>query len=114
DRLAPGGTVVVNVGHPPGNDDLESVIGRTMASVFPSVLRDRFDDTNTLLLGSQAPASPRRLGAFINDLPARLRSVAEPEARRLGPPLAGGTIYTDDRAPVEWLVDRSILGYASR
>jgi hypothetical protein len=25
----------------------------------------------------------------------------------------GGTVYTDDRAPVEWLIDRSILGYAA-
>ena len=38
DRLAPEGVVVVNVGHPEGNDDLEKVIGRTMSAVFPSVL----------------------------------------------------------------------------
>ena len=31
DRLAPGGVVVVNAGHPEGNDDLEKVLGRTMA-----------------------------------------------------------------------------------
>jgi hypothetical protein len=36
------------------------------------------------------------------------------QALRLGPRLPGGTVYTDDRAPVEWLVDRSILGYAAR
>jgi hypothetical protein len=35
------------------------------------------------------------------------------EASRLGPALPGGEVYTDDRAPVEWLVDRSILGYAA-
>ena len=37
----------------------------------------------------------------------------EDEAPRLEPPLEGGEVYTDDRAPVEWLVDRSILGYAA-
>ena len=26
--------------------------------------------------------------------------------------LTGGPVYTDDKAPVEWLIDRSILGYA--
>ena len=29
------------------------------------------------------------------------------------PRLPGGEVYTDDRAPVEWLIDRAILGYAA-
>ncbi|MBA2637919.1 MAG: fused MFS/spermidine synthase, partial [Solirubrobacterales bacterium] len=40
DRLRPGGVVMVNAGHPEGNDDLERVLGRTMAEVFGTVLRD--------------------------------------------------------------------------
>jgi spermidine synthase len=112
DRLAPGGMVLVNVGHPQGNDDLETVIGRTMADTYPSVLRDPIDDTNTLLAGSEAPASADRLRAAAA-LPGRLRPLANREAQRIGPRLPGGTVYTDDRAPVEWLVDRSILGYAA-
>ena len=31
---------------------------------------------------------------------------------RIAPMLTGGPVYTDDKAPVEWLIDRSILGYA--
>jgi hypothetical protein len=31
----------------------------------------------------------------------------------LAPALSGGTLLTDDRAPVEWMVDRSIIQYAS-
>ena len=61
DRLAPGGVVVVNAGHPEGNDDLEKVLGATMAEVFPTVLRDPIEDTNTLLIGSEAPGSAQRL-----------------------------------------------------
>ena len=34
------------------------------------------------------------------------------DARRLAPGLPGGDVYTDDRAPVEWLVDKSLLDYA--
>jgi hypothetical protein len=26
--------------------------------------------------------------------------------------LEGGSVYTDDKAPVEWLVDKSLLDYA--
>ena len=113
DRLASGGTVVVNVGHPRGSSDLDRVIGRTMADAFPTVLRDPIDETNTLLVGSEARTSASRLRAAARALPRRLGPLAERQARRIGPPLPGGTVYTDDRAPVEWLVDRSILGYAA-
>lgn len=113
DRLAPGGAVVVNAGHPEGNDDLETVLGRTMAEVFPTVIRGPVESTNTLLLGTEAPASARRLREEIRDLPRELRPLARRSAARIGPRLDGGEIYTDDRAPVEWLIDRSILGYAA-
>ena len=113
DRLAPGGVVVVNVGHPADNDDLERVVGRTMADVFETVLRDPIKDSNTLLLGTDAPASSRRLLRSQARLPRLLDNQAAIDAARLEPRLPGGEVYTDDRAPVEWLVDRSILGYAS-
>ncbi len=34
DRLAPGGVVIVNAGHPEGQDDLEKVLTATMGEVF--------------------------------------------------------------------------------
>jgi spermidine synthase len=113
DRLAPGGVVIVNAGHPEGSDDLEKVLGRTMSEAFPTVLRDPIEDTNTLLVGTEAPASAERLERAAGDLPDELQSLARIEAARVGPRLDGGAVYTDDRAPVEWLIDRSILGYAS-
>jgi len=114
ERLAPGGVVVVNVGHPEGSEEFERVLGATMASVFPTVLRDPAEPTNTLLLGSDAVASAGRLErAARRRLRGNLAELARIDAARLGPRLPGGSVYSDDRAPVEWLVDRSILGYAS-
>ena len=113
DHLAPGGVVIVNAGHPEGNDDLEKVLGATMASVFPNVIRDPIEDTNTLLLGSEAPASDELLAQAVGDLPEDLRVIAAEESQHIGPRLEGGEVYTDDVAPVEWLIDRSILGYAN-
>jgi spermidine synthase len=114
DRLAPGGVVVVNVGHAEGSDEFERVLGRTMAAVFPTVLRDPAEETNTLLLGSEAPASGARLAAAARErMRGNLRKLALIDAARLAPRLPGGAVYTDDRAPVEWLIDRSILGYAA-
>lgn len=112
ERLAPGGVVIVNAGHPENNDDLETVLGSTMAEVFPTVIRDPKEDTNTLLLGSEGPASGEMLLDSLPDLPPDLRAIAATEAAKIGPRLAGDEVYTDDLAPVEWLIDRSILGYA--
>lgn len=114
ERLRPGGLVMVNVGHPEGNDELEKVLSRTMAEVFPTVLRDPAEDTNTLLIGTFAKgASAEKLSAAIPTLPAEIRPRAYDASLRIGPPLRGGTVYTDDKAPVEWLIDSSIVEFAA-
>ena len=105
DRLAPGGVVIVNVGHPEGSDDLERVLGRTMARGLPhgAAGSDRADQH----------AAGRRRGAALcralrrnaRSLPAGAAPAARDAAASLGAAPRGGEVYTDDRAPVEWLVD---------
>jgi spermidine synthase len=89
-RLTPKGVVVVNVGHPRGHDELERAMTATMRAVFPEVRRDPTTPTNTILVGGD-----ELIGA------------------QLAAPLPGGEVYTDDRAPVEWLIDRSLVEYAA-
>jgi hypothetical protein len=113
DHLRPGGVVIVNAGHPEGQDDLEKVLTATMSEVFPHVLRDPIEDTNTLIVASESPLSAARVRAAVPSLPPALRSTALGAAARLGPPLKGGDVYTDDKAPVEWLIDKSIVDYAA-
>ena len=113
DRLHPGGVVLINIGHPAGEDALEKVLTATMRAVFPTVRRDPAEDTNTQLLGTTGPASRRALAAAVPSLPAALRPLARATAARLAPGLEGGRVYTDDRAPVEWLIDKSIVDYAA-
>jgi spermidine synthase len=112
DRLAPGGTLIVNVGHPEGNDDLERVLGATMAAAFPDVLRNPIEPTNTLLVASEAPISAEGMRRHLPELPPGLRATAGEVAASLYPRLVGGEVFTDDRAPVEWLIDTSLLSYA--
>ena len=112
ERLAPGGVVVVNAGHPEGNDDLEKVLGRTMSEAFPNVMRDPIEPTNTLLVASENELSADAIRAGTEDLPVEVANLGATEASRFGELLPGGEVYSDDRAPVEWLIDRSILGYA--
>jgi spermidine synthase len=111
DRLRPGGAVLINVGHPEGSDRLEKVLTATLASVFEHVARDPVKDTNTILMASDAPFSNDAL--LSAELPSELRSLAVSAAGRLEPPLRGGDVYTDDHAPVEWLVDASIVQEAA-
>jgi spermidine synthase len=113
DRMKPGGVVVVNVGHPEGSRRLEKVLAATMGDVFATVLRDRSEPTNTLLVATDAPAGPAGLRAAAPRLPADLRPIALADAAGLRPAARGGAVYTDDRAPVEWLVDTSIVKYAA-
>ena len=122
DRLAPGGVVVVNVGHPEDSDELEKVITATLREVFPTVLRDPLESTNTLVLATrerERPPDATRAEAIVrllqaaDELPPELRPLARATADRVRPGLRGGDVYTDDKAPVEWLIDRSIVEYAA-
>jgi predicted membrane-bound spermidine synthase len=109
-HLRPGGVVVVNVGHLPDSSALEKVVSATLRADFPVVMRDPASATNSLVIagtGSLAPA--RLLGAGI---PPSLQPLASSVGQRLAPALPGGPVYTDDRAPVEWLTDLSIIRYA--
>jgi spermidine synthase len=115
DRLNPGGVVLVNAGHPEGNDDLERVLGATMDDVFDTVLRDPAEPTNTLLIATDRPgASAQRLREAAAAIHPDLRPRATDAANRIAPRLPGGRVYTDDRAPVEWLIDASIVEVAAR
>jgi spermidine synthase len=114
DHLTPGGVVLVNVGHPRGSDSLEKVLGATMGAAFGTVLRDPVKATNTVLVGSTGDVSPATLRAATRRLPPDLAATAAATAGRLAPALRGGAVYTDDRAPVEWLIDASIVRFAAQ
>lgn len=107
------GVLIVNVGHIPGSDALEKVVTATLRAAFPTVIRDDVSDSNSLVLASAGPLSAEELRSARGNIPGALQPLLASVAQRLGPSLRGGTIYTDDRAPVEWLTDLSILRYAT-
>jgi spermidine synthase len=113
DRLRPGGVVIVNAAHPEGSTSLERALGGTLRAVFPTVVRDPIRPRSTLLLAAHGPAGPGALRAAAEGLEPDVAKLARSTAARLAPALPGGSVYTDDRAPVEWLIDRSIIEYAA-
>ncbi len=112
-HLNPGGVVIVNVGHIPGSDSLEKVVSATLHAAFPVLARDLVSATNSLVVASTRPITAARLVAAGPGLPSGLMSLGRQVAGRLRPALQGGRVYTDDKAPVEWLTDLSILQYAT-
>jgi predicted membrane-bound spermidine synthase len=113
ERLAPGGRVIINVGHPEDSDRLEKVLTATMRETFASVVRVPSESVNTILVAGDASLTPTSLGPAVDRLPAELRERGRLDAEVAAPGLRGGTVYTDDKAPVEWLVDASLLQVAS-
>lgn len=114
EHLNPGGVVVINVGHPGDSDALEKVLTATMATAFgrQNTYRDPVTSTSTILLGTTGADPATSLAGAAGQAPEDLARVIEATAERLRPALAGGTVYTDDRAPVEWLVDTSLAAEA--
>jgi hypothetical protein len=76
-------------------------------------VRYPFDETNSLVVAGEGPVSVDRLRDGVSGLPLDLRPAGLAAANRSGPPLTGDEIYTDDHAPVEWLIDKSIVDYAA-
>jgi len=111
DRLNPGGSVIVNIGHPNDSPALEQAMSATMGAVFKHVVRDPIRSQNSLVMASDTPLSASAIASA--SVPPDLQTLAQNNAGRLEPPLRGGNVFTDDRAPVEWLIDASIVSYAA-
>ncbi|MBW3634134.1 MAG: fused MFS/spermidine synthase [Chloroflexi bacterium] len=117
DHLRPGGVAVVNAGRTSTDFRLVEALGATMRDVFPHVVAidvDRY--TNTILVGSDTPLSAESLVQNIEGLAdaSPVREVAgwsltSGNIRVIKP---GGLVFTDDRAPVELVIDQMILDAA--
>lgn len=113
-HLAPGGVVVVNSAHPPGSTTLEKVLTATLRTVFghDQVWRDPSEATNTTLIADTGADPRTALRTAADQAPPDLAGVLRRTAVRTTPGLDGGAVYTDDRAPVEWLIDFSLAEQA--
>ncbi len=111
-HLESHGVLLINVGHPLTSSALERSVTRTLASIFAYTLRDPVTPTNTWLIASDSRLRPSWLKAATPRLPSALHALALATAGRVASVVPGGEIYTDDRAPVEWLIDGSLLDYA--
>ena len=81
-RLAPGGLVIVNAGHPEGSDELERVLAAGVARAMPHVSRHPITTFNTLLVAGHTPPSGERVRAAAARVAAELRPGLPPTRPR--------------------------------
>ncbi len=118
-HLSPNGAAVVNAGRTREDFRLVEVIAATMDDVFDNVyLVDVENFSNTMVIGVNGDTSVDAFLANIEALPegSILRSVGDASVRFGSVRRWDGDamVFTDDRAPVELVVDQIILEEAQR
>lgn len=116
ERLSDTGVVTVNVGRTDTDRRLVDALTSTLLRVFPAVhAMDVPQSFNTILVATQYPTSDANLAANLAVLPDNanpiLRDALTLGVQRLVPIHQSDIIFTDDRAPVETLVDSLVLNF---
>jgi spermidine synthase len=116
ERLNPDGVLAINVGRAPGDRRLVEAITATLLEVFPTVHAiDVPGALNTILVASVQPTSPENLIQNLAALdPAAdplLREALQTAAANLVPAKPGEVLFTDQRAPVETMIDALVLRF---
>jgi len=116
EHLNPDGVVAINVGRTKTDRRLVDAMANTLLRVFPSGYAvDVPRSFNTILVGTMQPTSADNLTqnyyALPADAPPDLRTVIARAANSLVRIEPSAILFTDDRAPVETLVDALVLNF---
>ncbi len=113
-HLSPTGVTVINAGRTNSDFRLVNALAQTMHSVFPNVyIIDTARFTNSMVIGTNSPTSLNNFmintGSLTNPL---LQNVARESILygNIREEHSRTVYFTDDRAPVEQLIDQIILG----
>ena len=115
-KLSPTGIVAINVGRVPGDRRLVEAMTATLESVFPAVHTvDVPGSLNTILFASTSPTDFDHLSQHLALQPPTadplIPAVLSTVQSGIVPTTASDIIFTDDRAPVETIVDSLVLNY---
>lgn len=116
DRLGEEGVVAINVGRTDTDRRLVDALSQTLLAVYPSVHAiDVPQSFNTILVATLRPTSADNLRANLNHpvdtVNPVLYDILAMAAENLVPLGDSDIVFTDDRAPVEMLVDSIVLDF---
>ena len=111
-QLTADGVVAINVGRAPNDRRLVEALTATLQQVFPSVHTVDVPGTlNTILFATVQPTSAADLATHTPTHPL-VAQVVGAAVSSLQPTTAGdGVLFTDNRAPVETIVDSLVMRY---
>lgn len=118
EHLTDDGVLAINVGRTPEDRRLIEALVATLQQVFPSVhVMDVPDSFNSIVYATVQPTSFENLRANYELLteqeglhPLLLASIERTLANQQETP-SGGLVLTDERAPVEWIVNSMVLNF---
>jgi len=116
-RLTDDGVMVINIGRSPLDRTLVNDLGTTILQVFPTLfVMDIPESFNTIIFATKQPGSWENFALNFNALfdenvdSLLLKAMAfTVDNRQAAPEMT--RVYTDDRAPVEWLTNKIVLDF---
>jgi spermidine synthase len=118
-HLTATGVLTLNVGSVPGDRRLINGLATTMGTVFPSVhIMDIPDTLNTMIFATVGATSASDLADNLARLSEKgntsplLLSTIQTTIAHLQPGYEKTQVFTDDRAPIEWIVDDMVIRFA--
>ncbi len=113
-HLAPGGAVALNVSRVPGDRRLLDALAATVRSRFGQAWEWDALRFNSLLFALDRPVTRAALVTRVGRAPRAVSSLVPLFRRSVTAAAPHAAVLTDDRAPVEWLSDRAIIGFIAR
>lgn len=112
------GALVLNVGRSPNDQKLLSGLVATIETVFPSVYVMNVPGSfNSMVYATVQPTRRENLAANLaalgdmEDPTGLLRAAVDRTVQNLQPLPEGGMVFTDNKAPIEWITNQMVLNY---
>ncbi|HEX8990336.1 MAG TPA: fused MFS/spermidine synthase, partial [Anaerolineales bacterium] len=118
DHLTDTGALGINVGSVPGDRRLINGLATTMATIFPSIhIMDIPGTLNTMIFATKQPTKASDLAVNLAIMahdpkanPLLLSAIATSFAN-MKPGYETTEVFTDDRAPIEWIVNDMVVRF---
>ena len=118
DHLTEDGVVAINVGRSPNDRHLIDDLAATLHTVFPSVyVMDLPESFNSIIYATVQPTDISNLTANYAQLVEQgnvhplLLEVVKKAIVNQQPVPQGGIVFTDDKAPIEWITNNMVLSF---
>jgi spermidine synthase len=118
DHLSPTGVMVINVGRSTDDRQLIDALSKTIHAVFPSIyVMDIPNTFNSIIYATVQPTHAQNLLDNLKALiqkgggnPLLVDSMTS-AVTHLAPVIESGQVFTDDKAPIEWITNRMVVQF---